>query len=80
VTIMGIDVVTPSPCRCRCTTLRITPYNKKSDKLIFKCAWCKSRKGKPTEAEVEKLESFVKQFGWQWRPLILADNGSIYVR
>ena len=54
--IMGLEVHTAFPCRCGCSILRICPHSKVSDALVFKCAWCRKRRGKPTDAEVEALD------------------------
>jgi hypothetical protein len=78
--IVGLDIVTVSLCRCGCPLLRVAPYSKRSTKLILRCVWCRSRRGAPSEAEIQKLEAFTKKFGWVARPLALADNGEILVR
>jgi hypothetical protein len=56
--IMGLDVRTAHPCRCGCTILRICPHSKVSDLLVWKCAWCKKRRGKVTDDEIEALVAF----------------------
>ena len=37
--------------------------------LVMKCAWCKKRRGKPTDPEVEALVDFVDRYGWNQQPL-----------
>jgi hypothetical protein len=86
--IMGLDIMVVSPCghrlktghHCACPTRRTALLSKRSQKLIWRCAWCRKRRGTPTEAEIEKLSNFVKLYGWQCRPLALADDGGICVR
>jgi hypothetical protein len=67
--IMGLDVNVAHPCRCGCATIRICPHSSVSDLLVWKCAWCGKRKGKPTDDEIEALVEFVEKFDWNMRPL-----------
>jgi hypothetical protein len=77
--IMGLDVCTPWPCKCGCLVVRVTPYSKVSPVLIWKCAWCKKRRGRPTEVDVQRLKAFVTSHGWNAQPLTLHEDGSVRV-
>ena len=76
--IMGLDVIVAWPCRCGCALLRICPHSKVSDLLIWKCAHCKKRRGKPTDVEIELLAAFTDQFGWNMRPLQFDENSGAF--
>jgi hypothetical protein len=86
--IMGLDIIVVRPCGhclktghyCTCPMRRVGPFSKHSQKLVWKCVWCRKRRGALTEAEIEKLKSFTKLYGWQHRPLALTDDGGIPVR
>ena len=76
--IWGLDVRVVTPCRCGCPLIRVHPYSVKSSIPIWKCSWCARRKGKLTEAEIELLERWVRQFGWTLEPLVFHENGKVY--
>jgi hypothetical protein len=67
--IMGLEICIAWRCRCGCALIRIVPHSKVSDLLVWKYAWCKRRKGKPTTDEVEALVAFTDKHGWNMRPL-----------
>ena len=84
--IMGIDMVTAHPCGaklklcwCGACKVRISPYSTKSQILIWKCASCGKRHGRPDEHTIKSIEQFVRRQGWTWRPLIMPDDGAIRV-
>ena len=66
---MGLDVRTAHPCKCGCGTVRVCPHSKVSDLLIWKCGWCKKRRGKLTADEIEALAAFTDVYGWNQQPL-----------
>jgi hypothetical protein len=85
-TIIGIDIKNANPCGaelklcwCPCHKLRIHPYSKKSNILIWKCASCGKRHGRPDEQIIKLIEQFVERFGWTPQPLRLSDDGGIRV-
>jgi hypothetical protein len=86
--IMGLDVVAVHPCGhrirqlrlyCSCGVVRIAPYSKVSKVLVWRCQRCKSRHGKVGAAEAERLKAFTAKAGWCARPLVLHENGGVYV-
>jgi hypothetical protein len=84
-TIMGIDVMTHpcgaklKLCWCPCCRVRVHPYSIKSDILIWKCASCGKRHGRPDEETIKSIEQFVERFGWTQHALMLCDDGVIRV-
>ena len=84
--IMGIDMVTAHPCGaklklCWCTAARCGSARTatKSQILVWKCASCGKRHGRPDEQTIKTIEQFVRRYGWTWRPLIMSDDGAIRV-
>jgi hypothetical protein len=49
--IYGLDIVIADLCRCGCSLIRVHPYSVKSKIPIWKCVWCRKRRGKPTDVE-----------------------------
>lgn len=78
--IVGLDVLWAWPCKCGCPKTRVHPYSKVSNVLIWKCSWCKKRRGKPTEDHISKLKAFATKFGWTMTPLIFHEDGNVYAR
>jgi hypothetical protein len=76
---IGIAVRHAHPCRCGCSALRFDYHSVRSKKLIWRCLWCRQRRGAPTEAETEKVAAFCKLYGFVMQPLILHENGHVYV-
>jgi hypothetical protein len=48
-------------------------------RLIWKCASCGKRRGRPGEQTIKSIEQFIRRYGWTWRPLIMCDDGAIRV-
>jgi hypothetical protein len=88
-TILGLDVLTLTACGrqhrrplqrwCQCRQVRVTPYSAKSRLLIWRCIWCHGRRGKLDGDTINKLQQFVNRFGWVMWPLILHEDGGVYV-
>ena len=76
--IWGIDVYVVTACRCGCALMRVHPHSVKSSIPIWKCGWCRKRKGRVTEEEIKILEDFLHRFGWIVEPLVFHDNGTVY--
>jgi hypothetical protein len=72
--IMGLDVRTAHPCHCGGGILRVCPHSKVSDVLIWKCSWCKKRRGKLTTDEIEALVAFTDKYGSNQQPLRFDEN------
>jgi hypothetical protein len=72
--IMALDVLTAHPCRCGCGILRVYPHSRVSSVLIWKCSWCKQRRGKLTDDEIEALVAFTDVYGWNQQPLRYDEN------
>jgi hypothetical protein len=86
--IMGLDVVVVHPCGhrirklrlfCSYCVMRIAPHSKVSKILVWRCAWCGTRYGKVSTAEAERLKAFATKAGWCARPLVLHEDGGVYV-
>jgi hypothetical protein len=77
--IMGLDVRQAWPCCCGCLITRVAPYSKASPILIWKCAWCKKRRGRPAEIDVRRLKTFVGDYGWNAQPITLHEDGSVRI-
>src|SRR5262245_63791289 len=75
--IYGLDVVVAVPCRCGCPLLRVHPYSVKSEIRIWKCVWCRKRRGRPTETELALMNAWLKEYGWTIEPLAFCDDGGI---
>jgi hypothetical protein len=67
--IVGLDIVVPEPCACGCAIIRVSVHSAVSSQLVRKCAWCRRRKGKFTDAEIAALCAYTDKFGWDLRPL-----------
>jgi hypothetical protein len=78
--LIGLDLRRANPCRCGCATTRVFPHSTKSNLLVWKCSWCKGRKGKVNDDEAAALAAFVSKFGWNLRPLVLNEDGVADVR
>ena len=74
----GVDVYFVTPCRCGCALRRVHPHSIKSNLPVWKCAWCRKRKGSVTEDQIELLEDFLHRFGWTMEPLVFYENGIVY--
>lgn len=84
--IIGIDVVSARPCGaklrlcwCSCCKVRIDPHSVKSPILIWKCASCSKRHGRPSAPTIQRIEHFIERYGWTHRPLVLCDDGVVRV-
>jgi hypothetical protein len=78
--IIGLDVLWAQPCFCGCPKTRVEPHSKVSDLLIWRCPWCKRRRGKVADCDANKLKAFAARFGWTMLPLIFHEDGGCYVR
>ena len=67
--IMGLDVITALVCKCGGVIQQVCPHSKVSHQLVWKCSWCKKRKGKLTDDEIEALTAFIDKYGWNQQPL-----------
>jgi len=47
--------------------------------LIWRCIWCHGRRGRLDGDTINKLQQFVNRFGWVMWPLILHEDGGVYV-
>jgi hypothetical protein len=76
-TIAGFDVVVHNLCRCGSPLVRVCPHSTKSDIAIWRCIWCRKRRGKIAEAHIALLENYLIRFGWTLEPLIFPDTGGV---
>jgi hypothetical protein len=74
----GVDLQVTSPCRCGCASWRVHPHSSRSDLPVWKCSWCRVRKGKLTEIEIKTIKNFVRLFGWPILPIIFCSDGFVY--
>jgi len=75
--IAGLDVVVHNLCQCGSPLVRVCPHSVKSDIPIWRCVWCKKRRGKIDEAHILLLEGWLKNFGWTIEPLSFPDSGGV---
>jgi len=75
--VFGLEVVVADPCRCGCPLLRVHPHSTKSNIPIWKCLWCRARRGKPTAIELSLLNAWLKEYGYTLEPLAFCDDGGI---
>ena len=75
--IFGLDIVVADLCRCRCPIIRVHPYSVKSDIPIWKCVWCKARRGRPTNTELALLRAWLREYGHTLEPLAFHDDGGV---
>lgn len=79
-TIVGLDLRRANPCACGCAMTRVFPHSSKSQLLVWKCSWCKTRKGKVSENEIAALSAFASRYGWHMQALVLGADGVVDVR
>jgi hypothetical protein len=75
--IYGLDIVVADLCRCGCPLLRVHPYSVKSEIPIWKCVWCRKRRGRPTETELALMKAWLREYGHTLEPLCFPDTGGI---
>jgi hypothetical protein len=78
-TIAGLDVVTHNLCQCGSPLVRVRPHSIKSDIPIWRCVWCKRRRGKVHETHILLMESWLKHSGWTIYPLRFPDTGGVEI-
>src|SRR6516225_9663330 len=78
-TIAGLDVVVHNICRCGSPLVRVCPHSVKSDIPIWRCVWCKKRRGKVYEDHILLLVSWLEHFGWTIYPLRFPDTGGVEI-
>jgi hypothetical protein len=74
-TICGLDVVTHNLCRCGSPLVRVHPHSVKSDIPIWRCVWCRTRRGKIHDDHIHLLEFWLINNGWTINPLRFPDTG-----
>ena len=75
--IFGLDIVVADPCRCGSPLIRIAPYSMRSKIPIWRCVWCRKRRGQPTATEVALMEAWLRNYGHTLEPLCFPDTGGI---
>jgi hypothetical protein len=55
----------------------VTTHSNASRILIWKCLWCRERRGQPTAHDVQRLTAFVELHGWNMQPLVLHEDGGV---
>jgi hypothetical protein len=75
--VYGLGIVVADLCRCGCSVLRVHPYSVKSEIPIWKCLWCRKRRGRPTELELKLMKSWLREYGWTMEPLAFCEDGGI---
>jgi hypothetical protein len=76
-TIAGLEVITHNLCRCGSPLVRVCPHSTKSDIAIWRCVWCRKRRGKIDSVHIKLLESYLRNFGWTIEPLMFPDSGGV---
>ena len=72
--IFGLDIVVAYPCRCGWTLLRVHPYSVKSEIPIWKCVWCRKRRGRPSKTELALMKAWLREYGHTLEPLCFPDT------
>ena len=75
--IFGLDIVVADPCRCGSPLLRVDRHSTKSEIKIWRCVWCRKRRGRPSETELALMGAWLKQYGHTLEPLCFPDTGGI---
>jgi hypothetical protein len=75
--VFGLDIVVADLCRCGRSILRVDRYSKTSEIKIWRCCWCRKRRGRPTEHELKLMRVWIKKYGWTLEQLCLPDTGGV---
>jgi hypothetical protein len=75
--IYGLDIVVADLCRCGSPLIRVHPHSVKSKLAIWKCVWCRKRRGRPTDTELALMKAWLKFYGWTIEPLVFHEDGGI---
>jgi hypothetical protein len=67
------------PIWCSCGIVKLDFYSTRSKKWIWRCLWCRNRRGVPTEIEIERVKEFCTRYGFIMQPLTLHEDGKVYV-
>jgi hypothetical protein len=77
--VFGLEVVVADPCRCGCPLISVHPHSTRSNIPIWRCVWCRKRRGKPTAIELALLNAWLKEYGYTLEPLCFCDDGGIRI-